>query len=57
MRVKNFVSGNDSTNSSKSNSRANASSHSPSGLTGTSKDGSATTSVGSKLRKGLKVVN
>lgn len=44
-------------NSSKSNSRANASSHSPSGLNGTIKDGSASTSIASKVRKGLKVVN
>lgn len=55
--MNNFVSSKDSTNSSKSNSRANASSHSPSGLTGVSKDGSTSTSLGSKLRKGLKVVN
>lgn len=57
VRMNNFVSSKDSTNSSKSNSRANASSHSPSGLTGVSKDGSTSTSLGSKLRKGLKVVN
>lgn len=55
VRVNNFVSGKDSSASSKSNSRANASSHSPSSLAGASKDGS--TSIGSKLRKGLKVVN
>jgi len=53
VRVNNFVGGKDS-NSSKSNNRANASSHSPSGLAG-AKDGSA--GLGNKLRKGLKVVN
>jgi hypothetical protein len=55
VRVNNFVSSKDSTTSSKSNSRVNATSHSPLSLAGTSKDGS--TSVGGKLRKGIKVIN
>ena len=55
LRINNFVSSKDSTTSAKSNSRANATSHSPLSLAGGSKDGS--TSVGGKLRKGLKVVN
>lgn len=54
VRVNNFVSSKDSTTSSKSNSRVNATSHSPLSLAEHSKDGS--TSVGGKLRKGLKVV-
>lgn len=57
VRVNNFVSSKDSTNSSKTNSRANASSHSPSGLAGISKDASGSTSIASKLRKGLKVIS
>lgn len=52
--MNNFVSSKDSTTSAKSNSRANATSHSPLSLAGSSKDGS--TSVGGKVRKGLKVV-
>lgn len=55
LRINNFVSSKDSTTSAKSNSRTKATSHSPLSVLDGSKDGS--TSVGGKLRKGLKVVS